>query len=193
MSYYADRKSEWDCLDLIRQRWSSRAFDQEREVSDEDLCAMLEAAGMAPSCFNEQPWRFVAARKGSKAFDAICESMMPGNQEWAPHSDVLLVMCCKLTFTYNGHQNRFARFDLGTAWGYLTLEAQSRGILCHGMGGFNPQELRESLGIDPEFEIVALAAVGYYGDKSYLPEGVQKREEPAPRKAIKEIMLEPEL
>lgn len=190
MKYYTNRDSDYGVMDIIRQRWSSRAFDQEREISDEDLGAMLEAAGMAPSCFNEQPWRFVVARKGTAVFDAICETMTPGNQDWAPKASVLLVMCNKTTFTFNGHTNRFAAFDQGTAWGYLTLEAQRRGILTHGMGGFNPQALREALGIEADYEIMALAAAGYYGDKSYLPEKVQGKEKPSPRKSVEEITLD---
>lgn len=191
MANYANRASEFGCLDIIRERWSSRVFDRERQLTEEDLGAVLEAAGMAPSCFNEQPWRFVAARKGTDAFNKIVESMTPGNVAWAPEASVLLVLCDKTAFSYNGQPNRFARFDLGTAWGYLTLEAQSRGILAHGMGGFNPQAVRESLGIDPEYEVVALAALGYYGDDaSHLPEHVQKKEKPGPRKPLAEIMLE---
>lgn len=193
MAYYAKRESEYDCMEIIRQRWSSRAFDQTRRLSEEDLGAMLEAAGMAPSCFNEQPWRFIAARRGTEVFAAISRSLTPGNQAWAPSADVLLVLCSKRTFSYNGKPNRFANFDLGTAWGYLTLEAQNRGILCHGMGGFDPEALREALGIEDDYEIMALAAVGYYGDKAYLPESVQKREQPAPRKPVAELMLAPKL
>lgn len=193
MSYYADRPSEYGMMDLFKQRWSSRAFDQEKEISKEDLGAILEAAATAPSAFNEQPWRYIAARKGTELFDKIAEQMTPGNQAWAPLASVLLVMLNKKTFSYNGKENRFARFDQGTSWGYLTLEAQSRGILAHGMGGFNPKGLREALDIDEDYEITALAALGYYGDKSYLPESVQAKEKPSERKGLDELLLKAEV
>lgn len=53
-----------DILPEIRDRWSPRAFDPGRPVSDGDLLALLEAARQAPSCMNEQPWR---SRLGSGA------------------------------------------------------------------------------------------------------------------------------
>ena len=53
--------------DMIQARWSPRAFDPDKPVSHDDLLALLEAARWAPSCFNDQPWRFVV------------NGFMPGN------------------------------------------------------------------------------------------------------------------
>ena len=49
-----------DILDLIKARWSPRAFSAE-PVAMPELLALCEAARYAPSCFNEQPWRFILA------------------------------------------------------------------------------------------------------------------------------------
>jgi nitroreductase len=54
-------RPDHDILDVIRDRWSPRAFDPVREVSRADLRRLFEAARWAPSSFNEQPWRFVVA------------------------------------------------------------------------------------------------------------------------------------
>ena len=45
--------------DLLARRWSSRAIDQQRRVEHRDLAALLEAARWAPSCFGDQPWRYL--------------------------------------------------------------------------------------------------------------------------------------
>jgi hypothetical protein len=45
--------------DLLARRWSPRAIDPERSVSREHLLALLEAARWAPSCFGDQPWRYL--------------------------------------------------------------------------------------------------------------------------------------
>lgn len=193
MGSLENRVFEHDVMEIVQTRWSSRAFDRERKLSEEDLGAVLEAATYAPNCFNEQPWRWVVARQGSPAFEAIVSTMTPGNQAWAPEASVLLVMLSKQTFSYNNQPNRFARFDTGTAWGYLTLEAQSRGVLAHGMGGFKPDELRNKLGIPADFEIVALAALGYYGSPDYLPDSVKTKEKPNPRKPVVEVIFTPEI
>jgi len=53
--------------DIIQARWSPRAFDPDKPVSHDDLLALLEAAHWAPSCFNDQPWRFVVCDKATDA------------------------------------------------------------------------------------------------------------------------------
>ncbi len=193
MSKLINRDFKYDVLHLIQERWSSRAFDQKRQISDEDLEAILEAGSYAPSCFNEQPWRAVVARRGTKVFDAIVATLTPGNQAWAPFSDVLMVMMSKKTFSRNGSPNRFNQFDSGAAWGFLLLEAQKRGILAHPMGGYNLNLLKESLKIDDDLDILAVAAIGYYGTKEYLPEAVQAKEIPNTRKKVEELLIVPEL
>ncbi len=57
-------RTDHDILDVIRMRWSPRAFDPEKDVSVASLAALFEAARWAPSSLNEQPWRFVVADRG---------------------------------------------------------------------------------------------------------------------------------
>ena len=56
-----NRDSRFDIMPEIAAHWSPRAFDEGRPVSNDDLLALFEAAHFAPSCFNEQPWRFIVA------------------------------------------------------------------------------------------------------------------------------------
>jgi len=67
--------------------------------------AILEAARYAPSCFNEQPWRYIVARNEEEKLK-------------------YLPILAKQNFAHNGKQNRFHQFDAGTSWGFLLLEAQ---------------------------------------------------------------------
>ena len=55
------REFNYEILTEIKERWSPRAFSQET-ITDEDIEALIEAARYAPSCFNEQPWRFLVAK-----------------------------------------------------------------------------------------------------------------------------------
>ena len=61
--------------ELIANRWSPRAFDSEAEISDEDLILILEAARLAPSAFNEQPWRYYIGRRGDEVFQQILSGL----------------------------------------------------------------------------------------------------------------------
>ncbi len=191
MAKLINREFKHDVLHLIQERWSSRAFDTKRHLEEEDLQAILEAGSYAPSCFNEQPWRAVVARKGTPVFDAIVSTLTPGNQAWAPFADVLMVILSKKTFSRNDQPNRFSQFDAGAAWGFLLLEAQKRGILAHPMGGYDLEQIREKLQISEDLDILAIAAIGYYGKGDYLPEKYKAREVPSPRRNVEELLIHP--
>jgi nitroreductase len=63
MSHPKIANTDHDILDVIRNRWSPRAFDPSRDVPAADLRRLFEAARWAPSSMNEQPWRFLVASR----------------------------------------------------------------------------------------------------------------------------------
>lgn len=168
----------------IKQRWSPRAFSPEK-VLEEDIQAIIEAACYAPSCFNEQPWRFLIASEESE-LNMMRDLLTEKNQRWAKKAPVLILVIAHRYFAYNGKENRWHQFDSGTAWGYLSLEAQKRGLITHGMGGFKSQKTRDILNISEEYEIIAVIAVGKLGNKDELEEEFKKEEYPNTRRPIKE-------
>ncbi|HQW50879.1 MAG TPA: nitroreductase family protein [Tepidiformaceae bacterium] len=98
-------------LDLIRERWSPRAFDATREVTMDDLWRLFEAARWAPSSRNEQPWRFVVAhRQQSPAtYQALFAALGASNQAWAGTAPVLILAAVQLTVELTGEANRMMR------------------------------------------------------------------------------------
>lgn len=182
------RNASYDIDPLIITRWSPRAISDE-PVTDEELSSLFEAARLAPSCYNEQPWRFIIAKK-KEDIERFTSFLAEGNKLWAPKAKVLIVMISKKTFTYNEKPNRFHSFDTGTAWGYLTIEGERKGLLVHGMGGFDPDAAREVLKVPDDYEINAVAAIGKPGSKDLLPPKLQEKEKPGSRKELKEICFE---
>ncbi len=180
-------QSKYGILDLINDRWSPRAFDG-REMDEDSLLGLLEAASFAPSCFNEQPWRFIVACTAEEKAKLL-PLLTPKNQIWASQASALLIVLSQQNFTQTGRENRWHLFDAGTAWGMLSLEAQSRGMITHAMGGFDPKKAREVYAIPEDLSVICCVAVGWYGDKSQLPEDLQLREKASPRKAVKELIL----
>ena len=65
MSHPKDRRADHDIHELIRHRWSPRAFDAKRPVPRAELLRLFEAARWAPSSRNEQPWRFLVVERDS--------------------------------------------------------------------------------------------------------------------------------
>jgi len=183
-----NRVFDYEILEEIKNRWSPRAFDPHRDVPDEEIMALLEAARYAPSCFNEQPWRYIVA-KGGEDYQKILNILASSNQEWASKAPVLMLILSKQNFSYNNKNNRWHLFDAGTSWGYLSLEAQRRGLITHAMGGFDVVRAREAFNIPDDYSIIAVVAVGYYGKKEDLSPKYLDKEAPSPRKAIEEILV----
>ena len=182
-----ERKFNYKILPEIEKRWSPRAFSNER-VSRDDLYAILEAASYAPSCFNEQPWRFVLA-DDEQYLKKMRSVLFSSNLEWAEKAPVLLLIVAKKTFEQNNENNFWHMFDAGTAWGYLSLEAQKRGLITHAMGGFNREKARKVFNIPTDYEIITVVAIGKYGSIDQLNDDLKLREKPNTRKDIGELLL----
>ena len=181
--------AEHEILDVIRERWSPRAFDPAREVSRRDLHRLLEAARWAPSANNTQPWRFIVARRGTDAFTSVHDALMGFNQAWADSAAVLIVNIAE-TADYEGTPRPWARYDLGQAVAHLTVQAQHDGLHTHQMGGFDGQQIAESFGLADNLEVVSITAIGVLGDVDALPDPLREREvAPRLRKPLDELVL----
>jgi nitroreductase len=175
--------------DLIRRRWSPRAFSA-KEVSAADLKAIFEAARWAASSYNEQPWRFLVGRRGDETYKKIFNTLVEFNQSWAKSAPVLVLSVAKKTFTEKGTHNHHALHDTGAATAYLGLQATARGLHTHSMAGFDAEQARASFGIPADYEIGAVTALGYFGDPSSLPEHMKKIEvSPRQRKPLEKFVF----
>ena len=178
------RQFKYNIMQEIKDRWSPRAFSPEK-IPEEDLQAIMEAASYAPSCFNEQPWRFLLASE-DKELEIMHSLLTEKNYRWAKNAPVLILVIAHRYFAYNNKENRWHQFDSGTAWGYLSLEAQKRGFITHGMGGFRRKKTRETLNISEDYEIIAVVAVGKMGNKEDLEEEFKKEESPNTRRPLED-------
>jgi nitroreductase len=161
---------------FVRDRWSPRAFS-EQSVALADLELLLEAARWAPSCANEQPWRFIVARKeDAAAFAKIFSVLDEGNQVWTKHAPVLMLAVAKKTFGETSTPNRWGTQDVGLALGSLITQASASGIFVHPMAGFDPDKARTVFHIPDDFEPMTAVAIGYLGDPNSLPEKLRQRE-----------------
>ncbi len=164
--------------EIIANRWSPRAYDASKSVSKSQIIAMLEAARWAPSCFGDQPWRFIVWNKAQdetawqQAFDCI----VPSNQVWVKDAPVLILACADTLFSHNQTPNRWAQYDTGAAVMSLCLQATSLGLITHQMGGFNSDKVRELCAVPEQYTPMAMLAVGYEGDANQLPEDLKARE-----------------
>lgn len=174
--------------DLLARRWSARAIDPDRRLTSDQVRSLLEAARWAPSCFNEQPWRFlVFDGSDSEALEAARSCLMDGNS-WARQAPLLLLSVARDTFSRNSKPNRHAQHDVGLAAENLVLQATHMDLATHQMAGFDAERARTSFAIPDGFTPMAMIAVGYPGSPDDLEETLQEREKaPRERRGLSEI------
>lgn len=185
------RKANYEINPLILNRWSPRSLTGE-DISDEDLMAMFEAARWAPSSYNNQPWRFIYAKRGTEHWDRLFGLMVDFNKGWTKNAAALVVLVSKKTFDHNGKPSRTNNFDTGAAWENLALEAHSRGFVAHGMEGFDYDKARKELKIPDDHDVLAMVAIGKKGPAENLAEDYRKGEVPNDRRPLEEIVMEGE-
>ncbi|MBK5251660.1 MAG: nitroreductase family protein [Peptostreptococcaceae bacterium] len=179
------RDFNYDIHEIIKSRWSPKAFSEEA-VEYEDVMAILEAARYAPSCFNEQPWEFLVAFD-EEELSITRQCINERNRLWADKAPVLIVVAARPIFKKNEKVNRWATFDAGTAWGYMSIEAEKRGLISHAMGGFSRKKLRELISVPEEMHLLAIIAVGKMGNKDDLNEMFIEEERANERKPLKQV------
>jgi len=167
--------ADYPVLPVIEERWSPRAF-ADGGVEEEKLRSSFEAARWASSCFNEQPWRFVVARKSdSEAFGRLAGCLRPGNS-WAKGASVLILSVAAENFSANGKPNRHAVHDVGLATAQFVLQATALGLVVHQMAGFDRDLAREAAAVPAGFEPVTMMAVGHPGVPESLTEELRQKE-----------------
>jgi nitroreductase len=164
--------------ETIANRWSGRAYDPNKPVTHDEVLALLEAARWAPSCFGDQPWRFVVCNKGTsqEAWQTAFNTLAESNQTWAKNAPLLVLACANTQFRHNGKPNRWAAYDTGAAMENLCLQATALRMVAHQMGGFDVTAARQAFNIPEQFELMAMVAIGHGDTPDSLPEDLRERQ-----------------
>ena len=179
--------------EIIANRWSPRAYDASKLVSQQQIISLLEAARWAPSCFGDEPWRFIIWDKNTDAaaWERAFDCIVPGNQGWAKDAPVFVLICADTLFGHNQKPNRWGAYDTGAAAVSLSLQATSMGLVTHQMGGFDSEKARRGFNIPEQFEMMAMMAVGYVADVDSLSGELKERAlAPRKRKHLGELFYE---
>lgn len=180
--------TELELHPLITNRWSPRALDVNDIISNGDLHAILEAARLAPSAFNEQPWRFIFGKRGDETFNQILNGLGEFNQLWAKNSSALLLVVGTKQ-RGNGDPHPSYQYDLGLSVSQGTFEAHHRGYVTHQMTGFNHDVMCQTFDLTT-FEPVVVVAIGRQTDSDILPAQMAEREKALPnRKSLTELII----
>lgn len=176
-------------LDELAGRWSPRSFDPEATLSEEQIDALLEAARWAPSASNNQPRRFIVARRGTHAFDTIVSALVGFNAAWAHAASALIVGIAE-TSSVEGDKRPYAEYDLGQAIAHLTVQAEAEGLSTHQMAGVEWDKLIAAFDLAENLKPMIVTAVGTVAPADRLPEPLAERENaPRTRLPLEELVL----
>lgn len=178
-------------IDAINQRKSGFAFSS-KSIEPEKLEAIFEAARLAPSSMNVQPWRYIYANHDEPEFQLILDALFDGNKKWAKDAATLVLSIAEIEYTYNDklYKNAYAWHDTGMADILLMVQAVSLGLATHPMGGFDHQKAIQNFNLPKEYEPIAVIAIGYKGDETQLPEDLLKRQKaPRTRKPFNDVVF----
>lgn len=185
----ANRKPSYPIHPLLHNRWSPRSMTGE-SINDQELFSLFEAARWAPSSYNSQLWQFLYAKRDTPEWDLFFNLMIEFNQSWTKNAAVLGVVISRMKFEHNDKPSHTHSYDTGAAWMSLALEGTARGYVVHGMEGFDYKKARQDLQIPEEYQIEAMFAIGKRAPKAALPQDLQAREIPGPRRPLSEIITQ---
>ena len=155
-------------LEIAQARQSCRAYDESRTVEPEKLTAVLEAARLAPSACNGQPYHFTVCRgETAKAVAAGVSGM--GMNKFAAQAPVLIVVSEKpyvksAALGARVKNNDYRSIDIGIAAAYLTAEATAQGLSTCILGWLDDKKIREVCGLDQPVRLVITLGYAKEGD-----------------------------
>lgn len=134
------------------------------EIDQEMIKEMAEAAALAASCFNKQPWHFVFVYE-KEALEKMHGTLSKGN-EWAYDASMIIAVAGKKDDDCVMKDGReYFLFDIGLAAAHLILRATELGLVAHPIAGFDPIKVREILEIPNEMTVITLINVGKHSEQ----------------------------
>lgn len=171
-------------LSLMKARHSGRSYDPTKTVSQKVMDILMEAVRLTPSCFGDEPWRYIMCNKqnNQNAWEKLLNCLDESNQKWAKDAQILIISLSAKNFRKSDKgENFWANHDTGAANYGLMLQATAMNLMAHQMGGFDKNEIIERFNIPDSFNVMSVIAVGYE------KEGAEVKEKK--RKPIEEIFF----
>ncbi|MGZ5424211.1 MAG: nitroreductase family protein [Candidatus Aminicenantales bacterium] len=174
-----------DVITAIETRRATRSLAP-TEITDDLVRDLASHAGLAPSCSNSQPWRFVFVFDPAK-LDALKPVFSRGNQ-WCHAASLVVAVFSRKEDDGVIRDREYYQFDTGLAVAFLILRATELGLIAHPIAGYNPEKVREVLGIPVDYQVITLVNIGMRAAEINPTLGPEKLE--AERKRPERLPLE---
>jgi nitroreductase len=171
----------------IEERRARRALS-DKPIPKDVVERVLTAGTYAPSCFNNQPWRFIAVQ-APESLDLVKQHLSKNNL-WGTSSPLMVLVVTKpdLDCRLDGERD-YALFDAGMAVMALQLQAVKEGLYVHPIAGFRAPELRTAMGIPEDHILITVVILGYPGTDELLNDKQKDSEKSArERKPLSDVV-----
>ncbi|MCR4394078.1 MAG: nitroreductase family protein [Dehalococcoidales bacterium] len=160
--------------DVITRRQSVRSY-LDKPVPEDKIKKILEAARLAPSAHNRQPWKFIVVKDPEKR-----RQMMQAcyNQPMIAQAPVLIVGVALNTDWEMPNGIKSYPVDLAIAMEHITLAATNEGLGSCWVGAFRQEQVKQIMNVPESCTVVAVMPIGYSN----------QNRDPAPRKSFEEIV-----
>lgn len=164
-------------MEIALARQSCRSYDEERPVEQEKLEAILDAARLAPSACNGQPYHITVCRGEVAKEVALLTRGLGGMNKFAVQAPVMLIIS-EMPYVKSAalgakvKNNDYRSMDIGIACAYLTAEAAAQGLGTCILGWFDDEKVRKLC--DIEHPIRLIITLGYAKDGDPLRKKVRK-------------------
>jgi len=150
-------------LELAKHRFSSRKY-KNQPVEREKLLKVLEAARVAPSACNNQPWKFVVFTEK----ESLQTAYQMYKREWFKQSPVVIVACAEMdkAWVRPDDNKNHADIDLAIAVDHITLQANELGLSTCWICNFYVEKTRELLKLPANIEPIVILTLAYPDDQA---------------------------
>ena len=150
-----------DVKQVIYERRAYRSLESV-EITEELIRDLAECAQLTPSCFNNQPWRFVFAHD-PEVLRKLHGAMSRGN-EWVQAASMIIAVFSREDLDCRIKGRNYYLFDTGMATAFIILRATELGLVAHPIAGYREDQVKEILGIPEDMQVITLVIVGEHSE-----------------------------
>ena len=170
-----------DVREAIQLRRAYRSLDPV-EITDDLINDLATSASLAPSCFNNQPWRFVFVK--DQAVLGEMHTALSRTNTWVKDASMMIAVFSREDDDCKVRGRIYNNFDTGMATAFLILRATERGLVAHPIAGYREKNVKKILRIPEDMQVITLVNIGRRSDALHdtLTEDQKKREKERPQK-----------
>ncbi|MFX1314022.1 MAG: nitroreductase family protein [Promethearchaeota archaeon] len=143
--------------EAIEKRRAYRSLES-IDITEELIIELAEMARIAPSCANNQPWKFIFVYKKEK-LQSLFKALSEGNK-WVEKASMITAVFSKPENDCIIRERQYYLFDTGLATAFIILRATELGLVAHPIAGFSEKKAKEILEIPDEMRLITLMVIG---------------------------------